>query len=56
MTRLTLSTASPLTTKADAVVVAALQGADGPIADNPAFADAVAGGCAGRRDRARPAR
>ena len=42
MTRLTLSTASPQTTKADAVVVAALQGADGPIADNPAFADAVA--------------
>ena len=42
MTRLTLSTASPLTTKADAVVVAALQGEDGPIADNPEFAAAVA--------------
>ena len=38
---LTLSTASPATTKADALVVAALQGADGPVADNAAFAAAV---------------
>ena len=41
MTRLTLSTASPLTANADALVVAALQGADGPIADDAAFALAV---------------
>ena len=41
MTRLTLSTASPLTAKADALVVAALQGADGPVADDAAFAPAV---------------
>ena len=37
MTRLTLSTASPLTAKADALVVAALQGSDGPVADDAAF-------------------
>jgi len=41
MTSLTLSTASPATTKADALVVAALQGGDGPVADNAAFAAAV---------------
>ena len=41
MTSLTLSTASPATTKADAVVVAALQGADGPVADDAAFAAAI---------------
>jgi leucyl aminopeptidase len=41
MTSLTLSTASPATTKADAVVVAALQGADGPVADNAAFTAAI---------------
>jgi len=48
MTRLSLSTASPLTTKADAVVVAALQGTDGPVADDAAFASAIqAAGLAG---------
>ena len=41
MTRLSLSTASPLTAKADALVVAALQGADGPVADDEAFTLAV---------------
>ena len=41
MTRLTLSTASASSAKADAVVVAALQGPDGPIADDAAFAAAV---------------
>jgi len=41
MTSLTLSTASPANTKADALVVAALQGTDGPVADNAAFAAAV---------------
>src|SRR6478735_6760936 len=41
MTSLTLSTASPATTKADALVVAALQGGDGPVADNAAFTAAI---------------
>jgi len=41
MTRLTLSTDSPATTNADALVVAALQGPDGPVADNAAFAAPV---------------
>ena len=41
MTRLTLSTASPLTAKADAIVLAAYSGADGPVAADPAFAAAV---------------
>jgi len=41
MTRLTLSTASPISARADAVVVAALQGPDGPIADDAEFAAAI---------------
>ena len=41
MTRLTLSTASPTTAKADAVVIAALQGPDGPVADDASFTAAI---------------
>jgi leucyl aminopeptidase len=41
MTRLTLTTADPLTVKADALVVAAYQGADDPVAADDRFAALV---------------
>jgi len=47
MTRLSLTTADPLTLKADALVVAAYQAADGPVAADERFAGLV--GC--RRGR-----
>ncbi len=41
MTRLSLSTADPLTVRADALVIAALQGPDGPVAADERFAALV---------------
>ena len=52
MTRLSLTTADPLTLKADALVVAAQQGADGPVALDERFAELVAAaGLAGSTGR-----
>ena len=51
MTRLSLTTADPLTLKADALVVAAQQGADGPVALDERFAELVAAAGLGAADR-----
>ncbi len=53
MTRLSLTTAAPATVKAEAIVVAAYSGDDGPVAADPAFAGAIqAAGLAGATGKA----